>query len=63
VSANATRQRGLCGAKPDAFCFWIFEMLNLRAGDEFYDLYEGTGAVTKAFQRWLTHPEKTKSGA
>jgi hypothetical protein len=53
VSANATRQRGLCGAKPDAFCFWIFEMLNLRAGDEFYDLFEGTGAVTKAFNRWV----------
>ena len=60
VSANATRQRGLCGAKPDAFCFWIFEMLNLRHGDEFYDLYEGTGAVTKAFRRWLAAKSSMK---
>ena len=59
VSANATRQKGLIGAKPEAFCFWIFEMLNLRAGDEFYDLYEGTCAVTRAFRRWLAAKSST----
>jgi len=53
VSANATARRGLCGVKPDAFCFWIFETLNLVGGDEFYDLYEGTGAVTRAFRLWV----------
>jgi hypothetical protein len=53
VSANITLRRGLCGAKPDAFCFWLFDVLNLRPGDEFYDLFEGSGAVTRAFRRWL----------
>jgi hypothetical protein len=52
-SANMTMQRGLCGVKPESFCVWIFEMLNLQPGDEFYDLYEGSGAVTRAFNRWL----------
>jgi hypothetical protein len=53
VSANMTLQRGLCGAKPDAFCYWIFDVLNLRPGDEFHDLFEGSGAVTRAFRSWL----------
>jgi hypothetical protein len=53
ISVNATSNRGVVGAKPDAFCFWIFEMLNLRPGDEFCDLYEGSGAVTRAFRTWL----------
>jgi hypothetical protein len=52
-SANMTMQRGLCGVKPDSFCFWIFEMLNLQPGDEFHDLFEGSGAVTRAFRNWL----------
>jgi hypothetical protein len=53
VSANITLERGLCGVKPDDFSFWLFEVLNLRPGDQFFDLYEGSGAVTRAFRRWL----------
>jgi hypothetical protein len=53
VSANITLKRGLCGAKPDAFCDWLFELLNLQPGDEFSDLFEGTGAVRRAYRRWL----------
>jgi hypothetical protein len=53
-SANMTMRRGLCGVKPDTFCGWLFEMLNLQPGDEFFDLFEGSGAVTRAFRRWLT---------
>ena len=60
VSANSTRNRGLCGVKPDAFCFWIFEMLNLRPGDEFCDLYEGSGAVTRAFRTWVRRGDSAK---
>jgi hypothetical protein len=40
------------GQKPDAFCFWLFEVLNLQPGDELVDLYPGSGAVTRAWQRW-----------
>jgi len=52
VSANVTLQRGLSGVKPDAFCFWLFEVLGLRAGDEFVDLYPGSGAVWRAWERY-----------
>ena len=57
-SANMTMQRGLCGAKPESFCIWIFEMLNLQPGDEFFDLFEGSGAVSRAFNGWVSQPCK-----
>lgn len=53
VSANITMKRGLSGAKPQGFCFWLFEVLNLEPGDEFVDLYPGSGAVTRALEAWL----------
>jgi hypothetical protein len=52
VSANITLQRGTHGAKPDTFCYWLFEALNMEPGDTFVDLYPGSGAVTRAWQRW-----------
>jgi hypothetical protein len=50
-TGNITLRRGLTGAKPDGFCFWIFDLLNMQSGDELIDLYPGTGAVTTAWQR------------
>ena len=50
VSANITLQRGLAGAKPDAFCWWLFDVLGLQKGDQMDDLYPGTGAVTRAWE-------------
>ena len=52
VSCNITLKRGLVGAKPETFCNWLFEVLNLEPDDEFNDLFPGTGAVTKAWERW-----------
>lgn len=52
VSANITLQRGVHGAKPDAFCYWLFEVLNLETTDELIDLYTGSGAVSRAWERW-----------
>lgn len=52
VAAPITRQRGVVGAKPDAFCYWLFEVLNLRPEDELVDLYPGSGAVSRAWERW-----------
>ena len=52
VSANITLQRGTHGAKPDAFCYWLFEVLNMQPDDAFVDLYPGSGAVTRAWERW-----------
>lgn len=52
VSANITLKRGLSGAKPEAFCFWLFDMIGLRKDDEFTDVFPGTGAVTSAYEKW-----------
>lgn len=52
VSEPITMRRGFPGAKPDRFCFWIFEGLNLQPGDEFHDLFPGSCAVTEAWQKW-----------
>ena len=52
VSCNITLTRGIHGAKPDAFCYWLFQVLNLKANDEFCDLYPGSGAVTRAWEKW-----------
>lgn len=56
VSANITLRRGLSGVKPEAFCHWLFEVLNMQEGDELVDLFPGTGAVTKAWQKWQHRP-------
>ena len=57
VSANITLRKGLSGAKPEAFCYWLFELLGMRSSDEFYDLFPGTGAVTRAWQIWCSQLE------
>jgi hypothetical protein len=52
VSANITLKRGVSGAKPASFCFWLFEFVGLRPDDEFTDLFPGSGAVTRAWEQW-----------
>lgn len=47
VAANITLRRGLSGAKPAAFCQWLFRFMGLRPGDELHDLYPGTGIVSR----------------
>lgn len=53
VSSNITLKRGLAGAKPDDFCVWLFNLLGLIPSDSFHDIYPGTGAVTKAWVRFM----------
>lgn len=52
VSANITLRRGLSGAKPEAFCFWLFDVLGAQGGDEFDDIFPGTGGVTRAWEQY-----------
>ena len=54
VSANITLERGLSGAKPEKFCFWLFEILGMLPDDDFIDMYLGSGAVTKAHKAWCS---------
>jgi hypothetical protein len=56
-AANITLQRGFSGAKPESFCFWLFEVLGLTAADEFHDLFPGSGAVSRAWDAWRHQPK------
>jgi hypothetical protein len=56
LAAPATTRRGLPGAKPDAFCIWLFQVLGAQPGDELVDLFPGTGAVTRAWRGWISQP-------
>jgi hypothetical protein len=40
-----TLKRGLTGAKPEAFCEWVLDLLNVQGGDEVKDLFPGTGVM------------------
>ena len=46
VSCNITLKKGLTGAKPEAFCGWLLDVLHVQPGDEFFDLYPGTEVLT-----------------
>lgn len=53
ISEPIAMMRGFQGAKPDKFCFWVFEGLNLYPGDSFTDVFEGSGAVRRAWEKWI----------
>jgi hypothetical protein len=40
------------GQKPETFCFWLFQVLNLKQGDTLVDLFPGSGAVSHSWDRW-----------
>lgn len=50
LAENITMQKGLAGAKPLKFCFWLFEFLGMEPQDEIIDLFPGTGVVTVAWE-------------
>jgi hypothetical protein len=53
VAEPITMQRGLTGAKPEAWCYWLFAAMGLRPGlDELHDLFPGSGAVARAWDAW-----------
>lgn len=52
ISEPITLQRGLVGAKPQIVCMWAFEVVGAHRLDELVDLFPGTGAVARAWERW-----------
>jgi hypothetical protein len=40
------------GAKPEAFCNWLFHAMGLRLDDEVVDLFPGSGAIAHHWARW-----------
>lgn len=65
LSENITLRRGFQGAKPDRFCYWLFEWMNLEPEDEFSHLFHGSGAVARAWDKWRARsaPEQFELGA
>lgn len=56
VAASYTIRRGLVGAKPDGFFWWILDLLGARDEDTMDDLFPGTGrfaAILDAHKRQL----------
>jgi len=53
VTTNITLKKGLSGVKPDAFSFWLFEILGAEPTDEFIDMFPGSGAVSRAWDKWI----------
>lgn len=45
LSENITLKKGLTGAKPPRFCEWILDLLGYEDGDEFTDVFPGTGVM------------------
>jgi hypothetical protein len=55
VGVNPATPRGprfVVGAKPEAFCFWLFALMGMQPWDELVDLFPGSGAVTAAWGKW-----------
>jgi hypothetical protein len=46
LACNITLKKGLTGAKPEAFCGWILDLLGYQPGDTLDDLFPGTGIMT-----------------
>jgi hypothetical protein len=40
------------GAKPPAFCAWLFGLLGALPGDALDDMYPGSGMVTRSWAAW-----------
>jgi hypothetical protein len=51
---NITMKKGLVGAKPKDFCFWLFDIFGASPEDEFFDLFPGTGVVSWCWDMYVT---------
>ena len=52
IAVNITLKKGLVGAKPPKFYYWLFDLLGAAPDDEFCDLYPGTGTGIKCWESW-----------
>jgi hypothetical protein len=52
VSVSVEMAGDLVGQKPDGFSFWLFLLMGMRPGDRLVDLFPGSGAVTRAWDKW-----------
>lgn len=48
-----TLKKGLTGAKSEAFCHWVLDLLNVQPGDQVLDLFPGTGVMSRVVRERL----------
>jgi hypothetical protein len=51
---DTPQNRALRGTKPEAVVHWLLDCLGAEYGDDFSDLFPGTGAVTRGWNAWRT---------
>lgn len=51
VGENITMLKGLPGAKPAGFCFWVLDLLGFDAADEVVDVFPGTGIMGRCVEQ------------
>jgi hypothetical protein len=58
VSPLTTLPSRVIGAKPAAFCRWIFDLLGAEPGDTLDDLFPGSGVVARAWAVYSGDPPR-----
>lgn len=54
VRPRTTDPRRVIGAKPGAFAFWMFSLLGALPGDDFLDVYPGSGGIARAWDLYAS---------
>lgn len=54
--------KGVLGAKPGRFAFWLFDVLGLRPGDTFVDLFPGSGRILDAWKHFNRRRQVAATG-
>lgn len=49
------------GTKPSQFAYWLFDCLGAQPGDQLADLFPGSGAIGRAWERW-SDPSRPAGG-
>ena len=55
VACSPQMKAVVVGQKPLDFCFWMFQLLGLKPGDEFIDMFPGSGNVLHAYELYIKH--------
>ena len=56
--SRTTDPHRVIGAKPGAFCHWLFDLLGMLPGDELVDLFSGSGGVERAWRLRVGRPSR-----
>lgn len=50
LAESITMRKGLTGAKPEAFCSWVLDILGWKPEDDVTDLFPGTGVMGRVLE-------------